>query len=154
MRDNLAEKLDKTERSTFTKKFVERLRMGRDLDAPIAESGEDYGDYSKFENTKNSIKEVNDLGEFDDGSDKFLANYNRMMSELANSEGDQLRDKEKKTVTDVMNRMDTDYFKKYVSNDNLMQEFLNQRLRVDWHEEYIKFQSEKDFVNANKAREN
>lgn len=95
VRDNLAERLDKTERSTFTKKFVERLRLGRDLDAPMAEAGDDYGDYSKFENTKNSVTEVNDLGDFDDGSDKFLANYNRMMSELATEEGDKLRAQEK-----------------------------------------------------------
>lgn len=53
MRDNIKEKIDKTDRSTFTKKFVERLRMGRDLDAPMSEAGDDYGDYSKFENDKN-----------------------------------------------------------------------------------------------------
>jgi hypothetical protein len=153
VRDNLAERIDKTERSTFTKKFVERLRMGRDLDAPMAEAGDDYGDYSKFESRKNSVTEKNDLGEFDDGSDKFLANYNHMMSELATEEGDRLRDQEKKTVEDVMSRMDTPNFKNYVSNDNLMQEFMNQRLSVDWNEEYVKFQAEKDFVNANKARD-
>lgn len=150
----MKEKLDKTDRSTFTKKFVERLRMGKDLDAPMAEAGEDYADYSKYESTKNSVTEMNDLGEFDDGSDKFLGNYNKMMSELANEEGDKLREQEKKTVEDVMGRMDTANFKNYVSNNDLMQEFMNQRLSVDWNEEYVRFQAEKDFINANKAREN
>jgi len=31
---------------------------------------------------------------------------------------------------------------------------MNQRLSVDWNEEYVRFQAEKDFINANKAREN
>jgi hypothetical protein len=109
VRDTLKEKLDKTDRSSFTKKFVECLRMGTDLDAPVAETGDDYGDYSKNESTK--MTEMNDLGDFDDGSDKLLGNYNKMMSELANEEGDKLREQEKKTVEDVMGRMNTSNFK-------------------------------------------
>jgi hypothetical protein len=40
-----------------------------------------------------------------------------------------------------------------VSNNDLMQEFMDQRLSVDWNEEYVRLQAEKDFINANKARE-
>lgn len=83
--------MDKTDRSTFTKKFVERLRLGRDLDAPIPSRGDEYGDYSKFESRKNQVKEVNDLGVYDDGSDPFLKNYNKMMTEMKNFEGQELR---------------------------------------------------------------
>lgn len=53
MRDNIKQKLEVTDKGTFTKKFVERLRMGRDLDAPMSEATDDYGDYSKFQNDKN-----------------------------------------------------------------------------------------------------
>lgn len=88
MRDELKDKLDKTDRSTFTKKFVERLRMGKDLDAPMAEAIDDYGDYSKFTDGKNSVTEVNDIGEFDDGTDPFYKNYNKMLQEMAHPEGD------------------------------------------------------------------
>ena len=82
MRDDLKERIDKTDRNTFTKKFVERLRMGRDVEAPMSERGDDYGDYSKFENGKNYVKEVNDLGEFDTGMDPFYKNYAKMVNEM------------------------------------------------------------------------
>ena len=71
------------------------MRLGRDLDAPIAARGDEYGDYAKFESTKNQVKEVNDLGEYVDGSDPFLKNYNKMMTEMQSFEGEELRDKEK-----------------------------------------------------------
>jgi hypothetical protein len=96
---------------------------------------------------------MNDLGEFDDGSDPFLANYNKMMTEMKNEEGDKLRQKEKDSVENVMGRMDTANFKDYLPNNELMQEFTNQRLKVDWEEEYLKFQSEKDFISENIARD-
>jgi len=54
-RDKLKETLDKTDRDSFTKKFVQRLRMGRDMEAPYSEAIDDYGDYSKFENDKNKV---------------------------------------------------------------------------------------------------
>jgi hypothetical protein len=53
--------------------------MGRDMEAPYSEAIDDYGDYSKFENGKNSVKEVNDLGEYDNGSEHFMKNYTMML---------------------------------------------------------------------------
>jgi hypothetical protein len=75
MRDNIKERMEKTDHSTFTKNFVTRMRLGKDLDAPMSEAGDDYGDYSKFESDRNSVVEKNDPGLYDDGSEPFLRNY-------------------------------------------------------------------------------
>lgn len=139
MRDQIKEKMEKTDHATYTKNFVTRLRLGKDLDAPMSEAGDDYGDYSKFESDRNSVVEKNALGEYDDGSDPFLKNYNKMMTEMANYEGDQIRAREDKAVNNVMSRMDVKDFRKYLPNNDMLQEFMNQRLKVDWKEEYIKF---------------
>jgi hypothetical protein len=84
MRDSIQERMEKTDHATYTKNFVQRMRLGKDLDAPVSEAGDDYGDYSKFESNKNSVVEKNALGEYDDGTDPFLKNYNKMMTEMAN----------------------------------------------------------------------
>jgi len=110
VRDRLEERLEKTDHATFTKKYVERLRLGRDLDAPMAEIGEDYVDYKKYESDKNSVKEKNARGEWDDGTDPFLKNYNKMITEMANYEGESVRKKEDDAVKDVMSKMDTNNF--------------------------------------------
>ena len=53
MRMDVAEKMEKSNPETFTKEFVERIRMKRDLTAPMTEAGNEYGDYSKYEGEKN-----------------------------------------------------------------------------------------------------
>jgi len=80
MRDDVKDKLEKSGPETFTKEFVERIRMSRDLTAPMTEAGNEYGDYSKYEGDKNTVKEVNDKGLGDVGMETFHANWANMIS--------------------------------------------------------------------------
>jgi len=62
----------------YTKTMVERLRLGKNLDSPVDGAGDEYGNYSKFESDKNSVKQVNDKGYSDMGVDKFHNNVRKM----------------------------------------------------------------------------
>lgn len=44
---------------------------------PVA--GDEYGDYEKFEDGKNEVKEENEKGEMDEGFDKFERNAREML---------------------------------------------------------------------------
>ena len=81
MRDldrDIIENFDKADRAHLTKNLVERLRLGRNVKAPVEGAGEDYGNYQKFESNKNQVKEVNDPGFNDSGRDTFLSNLKKM----------------------------------------------------------------------------
>lgn len=56
-------------------------------------------------------------------------------------------------MEEAINTMDTNDFRKHIPNNELMQEFISQRTSVDWDEEYVKFQSEKDFITENEAQD-
>lgn len=130
------------------------MRLGKDLDAPMSEAGDDYGDYSKFESNRNSVVEKNDPGLYDDGSEPFLRNYQKMMTEMDNYEGDKLRKKEDESVKQVMSNMDVPDFRKHLPNNEMLQELMNQRLKVDWKQEYDKFQAEKEMISTKINKKN
>ena len=90
----------------------------------MSERGDDYGDYSKFENGKNYVKEVNDLGEFDTGMDPFYKNYAKMVNEMQYKDGDRQKALEKEHVKDIMSTLDEPDFLKHVPNDDMMNEFI------------------------------
>ena len=71
LRGDLAGKFDKADRLNFTKTVVDRLRLGRGVTSPIDADGDEYGNYKKFEEGKNQVKEVTDKGYDDPGLDKF-----------------------------------------------------------------------------------
>lgn len=56
------------------------------------------------------MKEVNDLGEYDDGSDPFMKNYTMMLQEMNHQEGDQWKELEKEHVKEIMSTLDTPKF--------------------------------------------
>ena len=41
------------------------------MDSQVTRAGDEYGDYEKFEEDSNTIKEENESGEWDQGFDKF-----------------------------------------------------------------------------------
>ena len=41
------------------------------MDSQVTRAGDEYGDYEKFEEGINTIKEENESGEWDQGFDKF-----------------------------------------------------------------------------------
>ena len=67
----------KSNRSHFTKTMVERLRLGKNVKAPVEGAGDEYGNYQKFEG-KNRVEEVNDKGYDDLGYDRFQLNLEKM----------------------------------------------------------------------------
>lgn len=71
MKNNMADQFDKADRANYTKTMVERLRLGRDMTGSIDRAGDEYGNYTKFENDRNQVKNVIDAGEDDDGLEKF-----------------------------------------------------------------------------------
>lgn len=99
-KDDTVRQMDASSRETFTKEYTKRLRMNRDLSAPMPEKGEEYGNYEKYE--KNSVELEVDEGLYDDGSDKFRKNYNNMMAQLNMSIGDGKREHTEKTIASTV----------------------------------------------------
>ena len=66
--------------------MVTRLRLGRGITNPFEGAGDEYGNYKKFEQGKNKIKEVNDKGVDDRGFDHFHENLNKMLLEMKTPE--------------------------------------------------------------------
>lgn len=74
LKQGVAKQFEKADRGNFTKEYVQRLRLRRGLESPMEASGDEYGNYKKFEEGRNSVKEVNDKGYNDLGLDKFDKN--------------------------------------------------------------------------------
>ena len=64
---------------TLTKQIATRLRLKKQIDSALPFAGEEYGDYEKFEDGKNQIKETNERGLDDFGLDTFEKNYKDML---------------------------------------------------------------------------
>ena len=54
------------------------------MQTPIDHAGDEYGNYKKFEDGRNSVKEVVDEGREDRGGDMFSKNLESMMRNLEN----------------------------------------------------------------------
>lgn len=52
------------------------------MDSQMPHAGEDYGDYEKFEEGRNEVKEVNERGLDDQGYDRFERNYKEMLRQM------------------------------------------------------------------------
>lgn len=72
-----------------------------------------------------------------------------MLKEMSNFDGDRLKNEEKEHVKEIMSSMDTPDFKDHIPNNEMMSEFLNMRLSVDWQAEYKKFEAEKELIMDN-----
>ena len=82
LNEDVANNFMKADRSNFTKKIVERLRLGKNVKSPVEGAGDEYGNYQKFEGNKNRVEEVNDKGYDDIGNDKFDRNVEQMFQTL------------------------------------------------------------------------
>ena len=58
-------------KETLTETLITRMRLGKQIDSQVTRAGDEYGDYEKFEEGRNTIKEENESGEWDQGFDKF-----------------------------------------------------------------------------------
>ena len=58
-------------KETLTETLITRMRLGKQMDSQVTRAGDEYGDYEKFEEGINTIKEENESGEWDQGFDKF-----------------------------------------------------------------------------------
>jgi len=63
--------------------MVDRLRLKRSVSSPVEGAGDEYGNYEKFENNKNTVKQVNDKGYNDSGFDTFRQNVREMMQNMS-----------------------------------------------------------------------
>ena len=50
--EDTARKLRETKPEVFTKEFVNRMRLQRDLNAPMEKDGHEYGDYEKYDKNR------------------------------------------------------------------------------------------------------
>ena len=79
MHSDMISNLGPARKETLTETMLTRLRFSKQLDSALPAAGDEYGDYEKFEDGKNEVKEVNDKGEMDAGFDKFEANAREML---------------------------------------------------------------------------
>ena len=71
MRDHMARNFEKSDRASFTRDMIDRLRLGRQVDSSVDGVKEEYGNYAKFEDGRNQVKQVNDPGYNDTGAPRF-----------------------------------------------------------------------------------
>lgn len=65
--EDTARKLRETKPEAFSKEFMMRMRLKRDLNAPMEKDGHEYGDYDKYDKNKVDLKI--EKGEDDTGTD-------------------------------------------------------------------------------------
>ena len=82
LKAEMAEQFSQADRHNYTKSMVERLRLGRGITSPVDGAGDEYGNYKKFEEGKNSVKQVNDPGLNDVGEEQFQLNVRKMFEEM------------------------------------------------------------------------
>ena len=82
MKDDMNRQFGSSKRQTLTKELLKNLRFGRKIDSTMPNVKEEYGDYEKFEDGKNEVKEVNERGLNDVGYDTFERNYKEMFRQL------------------------------------------------------------------------
>lgn len=62
LKHEVAMQFEKADRMNFTKTMVDKLRLGKCVSGPVEGAGDEYGNYSKFEEDRNTVKKVNDKG--------------------------------------------------------------------------------------------
>jgi len=72
---------DKSERATYTKTMMDRLRLGREMRAEMTPAGDEYGNYKKFEG-ENSVQQKDDKAIHDLGYEQYEKNLRKLMEEM------------------------------------------------------------------------
>lgn len=118
----------KADRSKATKQLVDRIRLGRNVTSPIEGAGDEYGNYKKFEKSRNKVEEVNDKGYDDRGHDTFIGNVDKMFEAMKNRDHDAHQEARDLNYKDVVDRS----IKSEVVEDNkIMDQFLGAKNDID-----------------------
>lgn len=89
-----------------TKNYTTRVRLNREI-----QLGEDfrkrfmtreYGNYEKYEEGRNTVKQETEKGQNDFGGDRFSKNHREMLLRLKTEEGQEVRDEEKQDIEDIL----------------------------------------------------
>jgi len=124
MKDNF----EKSDRHNFTKTMVDRLRLGRSVQAPVEGAGDEYGNYKKFEEDKNQVKQVNDKGYNDAGNEKLRRNIREMYANMDTPYHEEAN-KRKDEADDYM--VKNSIKNTLVMDEELMQQFSTQKEALD-----------------------
>ena len=134
MKDDMNRQFGSSKRQTLTKELLKNLRFGRKIDSTMPNVNEEYGDYEKFEDGKNEVKEVNERGLNDVGYDTFERNYKEMFRQLDESdpkrETEELQGEEEDLIRDTI-------LNKNIETHSLLDEYNNQHPRFNLkHQDY------------------
>jgi hypothetical protein len=134
MKDDMNRQFGSSKRQTLTKELLKNLRFGRKIDSTMPNVNEEYGDYEKFEDGKNEVKEVNERGLNDVGYDMFERNYKEMFRQLDESdpkrETEELQGEEEDLIRDTI-------LNKNIETHSLLDEYNNQHPRFNLkHQDY------------------
>ena len=136
LNEDVANNFLKADRSHFTKTIVERLRLGKNVKSPVEGAGDEYGNYQKFDGSKNRVEEVNDKGYDDSGIDKFARNVEQMFQTMDTPKRDE-EQKKKETREDAI--IENSIKSQAVDDVSLMNTFLNVKERDSNRRMYEKF---------------
>lgn len=124
MNEDVADNFMKADRAKATKQLVDRIRLGRNVTSPIEGAGDEYGNYKKFEKSRNMVEEVNDKGYTDRGHDTFITNVDKMFETMKHPEQSMAKDARDSNYNDVV---DKTIKSEVVQDDDMMDRFLNEK---------------------------
>jgi hypothetical protein len=124
--EDTARKLRETKPEAFSKEFMMRMRLKRDLNAPMEKDGHEYGDYDKYDKNKVDLKI--EKGEDDTGTDQFMKKYQNMLRSLNTPDGDDTRDRDHLSMTHAVENYRTD-------NAELDEKYNHIRDTFDFHDQ-------------------
>jgi hypothetical protein len=123
--EDTARKLRETKPEVFTKEFITRMRLKRDLNAPMEKDGYEYGDYDKYE--KNRVETKVEKGEEDTGDEVFVKKYQNMLRQLNTPEGDTTRQNDDFSMSQTVENY-------RVNNSEIDQKYNHMRDSFDFHD--------------------
>jgi len=123
--EDTARKLRETKPEVFSKEFMTRMRLNRDLNAPMQKDGHEYGDYEKYE--KNKIELKIEKGVEDTGDNVFVKKYQNMLRQMNTPEGDTVRDHDDISMSQTVESYRT-------NNAELDQKYNHARESFDFHD--------------------
>ena len=141
LNEDIQKNFEAADRRQYTKEMVAKLRLGREMTSSFTPAGEEYGNYQKFDNTRNSVKEVNDRGELDYGQDLEDKKLRKFMKEVQ-YEGSRLehdkmeRVDEKEWLQDIM-------ADETIKDSNVLQKFSQLYSKMEMQDEAHRMENDK-----------
>jgi hypothetical protein len=97
--------LKQTKPEQFTKEFTQRLRMKRDMNAPMAKAGHEYGDYEAYADDVNRVDHHSEKNSTDLHNESFYKNYQSMIKSMNTKDGEELRSETRKNIAATIEDM-------------------------------------------------